>query len=80
MGHAGSDGIDQLSSNVIGIQSPTGSAPSTINCEECLRISRRTGHELGTSRLFEAVAIDIIKLDAIMAIDTYTMDLISTPS
>lgn len=47
----------------------TGSAPTTINCEECLQnkahqiISRRIGHELGASRPFETVAIDIIKLD-----------------
>lgn len=69
MGHAGSDAIDQLSSNVNGIQPPTGSAPTTINCEQCLQnkahqiISRRIGHELGVSRPFETVAIDLIKLD-----------------
>lgn len=37
LGHAGSDAIDQLSSNVRGILPPTGSAPATINCEECLQ-------------------------------------------
>jgi hypothetical protein len=69
MGHAGSDAIDRLSSYVRGILPPTGSAPATINCKECLQnkahqiISRRIGHELGMSRPFETVAIDIIQLD-----------------
>ena len=69
LGHAGSDAIDQLSSHVRGILPPTGSAPATINCEECLQnkahqiISRRIGHELGASRPFESVAIDLIQLD-----------------
>ncbi|CAE7204972.1 hypothetical protein PTNB73_07013 [Pyrenophora teres f. teres] len=70
LGHAGSNAIDQLSSHVRGILPPTGSAPATINCEECLQnkahqiISRRIGHELGASRPFESVAIDLIQLDA----------------
>jgi hypothetical protein len=70
LGHAGSDAINQLSSNVRGILPPTGSAPTIINCEECLQnkahqiISRRFGHEIGASRLFETVAIDLIQLDA----------------
>jgi hypothetical protein len=69
MGHAGSDAIDRLSSYVRGILPPTGSAPATINCEECLQnkahqiISQRIGHELGMSHPFETVAIDIIQLD-----------------
>jgi hypothetical protein len=69
MGHAGSDAIDRLSSHVRGILPPTGSAPATINCEECLQnkahqiISWRVGHELGVSRPFETVVINIIQLD-----------------
>ena len=69
LGHAGSDAIDHLSSNVIGITSPSGHSPKTINCEECSQnkghriVSRRIGHELGASRPFETVAIDIIGLD-----------------
>jgi hypothetical protein len=69
LGHAGSDAIDQLSSQVRGILPPTGSAPATTNCEECLQnkahqiISRRIGHEVGASRPFETVAIDLIQLD-----------------
>ncbi|KAF1934755.1 hypothetical protein EJ02DRAFT_429056 [Clathrospora elynae] len=70
MAHAGSDAIDHLADNVIGIEPPQGSAPLTINCKDCLQnkahqiISRRIGHELGASRLFETVAIDLIQLDA----------------
>jgi hypothetical protein len=69
MGHAGSDAVDHLPSNVRGILPPTGSAPATISCEECLRnkahqiISCRSGHEFGASRPFETVAIDLIQLD-----------------
>jgi hypothetical protein len=69
LGHAGSDAIDQLSSHVRGILPPTGSAPATINCEECLQnkaqqiISRRIRHEIGASRPFETVAIDLIQLN-----------------
>jgi hypothetical protein len=69
LGHAGSDAIDQLSSHVRGILPPTGSAPATINCEECLQnkaqqiISQRIGHEIGASRPFKTVAIDLIQLD-----------------
>jgi hypothetical protein len=69
LGHAGSDAIDRLSSHVRGILPPTGSAPATVNCEECQQnkahqiISRRIGHELGVSRPFETVAIDLIQLD-----------------
>ena len=69
MGHAGSDAIDKLPDNAIGTLPPTGSAPTTINSEECLQnkahqiISRRIGHELGASRPFETVAIDLIQLD-----------------
>jgi hypothetical protein len=37
LGHAGSDAIDRLSCHVRGILPPTGSAPATINCEECLQ-------------------------------------------
>ena len=72
MAHAGSDAIDHLAENVRGIhQSPAGLAPRTIDCEECSQnkahqiISRRMGHEIGASRPFETVAIDIIKLDVI---------------
>ena len=73
MGHAGSDAIDHLASNVQGIQlsQPIITAPTTIECEECAQnkahqiISRRIGHEIGASRPFETVAIDIIKLDTI---------------
>ncbi|EOA88011.1 uncharacterized protein SETTUDRAFT_27948 [Exserohilum turcica Et28A] len=72
MAHAGSDAIDHLAENVQGIQQPsTGFAPRTIDCEACSQnkahqiISRRTGHEVGASRPFETVAIDIIKLDVI---------------
>ena len=69
LGHAGSEAIDHLADNVIGIEPPQGSAPHTINCEECSQnkahqiISRRIGHERGASRAFETVAIDLIKLD-----------------
>ncbi|KAF2023195.1 hypothetical protein EK21DRAFT_95114 [Setomelanomma holmii] len=69
LGHAGSNAIDQLSSHVRGILPPTGAAPATINCKECLQnkshqiISRRIGHELGASPPFETVAIDLIQLD-----------------
>jgi hypothetical protein len=67
--HAGSDAIDRLSSHVREILPPTGSAPVTINCKECQQnkahqiISRCIGHELGVSRPFETVAIDLIQLD-----------------
>jgi hypothetical protein len=70
LGHAGSDAIDHLFSNVVGITSPTGGSPKTINCEECSQnkghqiISRRLGHEIGASRPFETVAIDLIGLEA----------------
>ncbi|KAI1676325.1 hypothetical protein KJE20_14097 [Pyrenophora tritici-repentis] len=66
------DVIDHLAENVQGIQQPpTGCAPRTIDCEVCSQnkahqiISRRMGHEIGASRPFETVAIDIIKLDVI---------------
>ena len=70
LGHAGSDAIDHLPSNVIGIAPPTGGSPKTINCEQCSQnkghqiISRRIGHEIGASRPFETVAIDLIRLEA----------------
>jgi len=69
MGHAGSEAIDRLATSALGIEPPSGSAPKTLNCEQCLQnkahqiISRRIGHERGASRPFETVAIDIIKLD-----------------
>jgi hypothetical protein len=69
MAHAGSDAIDKLSNNVIGILSPAGSALTTINCEECLEnkahqiISCHIRHELGASRPFETVAINLIQLN-----------------
>src|SRR5206468_52599 len=73
MGHAGSDAIDHLASNVQGIQlsEPIITAPTTIECEQCAQnkahqiISRRMGHEFGASRPFETVAIDLIKLDTV---------------
>jgi len=73
LGHAGSDAIDHLASNVQGIQLSQSiiTTPTTIECEECAQnkahqiISRRIGHEIGASRPFETVAIDLIKLDTI---------------
>jgi hypothetical protein len=88
MGHPSAEAIQKLPANVAGLQPPTSfPAPGTQDCHECLqtkgqrKVSRRLGHELGASKPFETVAVDIIQLDVTAyngtrwlfhAIDLYT--------
>ena len=61
MGHPNREAIDRLAENVIGLTAARGIAPRTIDCEQCIQskahqmISRRSGNEVGATRLFSTL-------------------------